>query len=109
MAVAILPLGARHLQKITPPRNLSAWELKNVLFGDLSINGCGHPPSGGKTSSKNDPSKEFLALGSSKMSLFGDLSINGCGHPPPGGKTSSKNDPSKEFKRLGIIPIYAYI
>ena len=32
MAVAILPPGARHLQKMTPPRHLSAWELKHVPF-----------------------------------------------------------------------------
>ena len=36
------------------------------LFGDLSINGCGHPPSGGKTSSEDDPSKEFKCLGAKK-------------------------------------------
>ena len=42
-------------------------ERKNIsLFGDLSINGCGHPPSGGKTSSENDPSKKFKRLGAQK-------------------------------------------
>ena len=39
---------------------------KMSLFGDLSINGCGQLPSGGKTSSENDPSKEFKRLGAQK-------------------------------------------
>ena len=67
------------------------------LFGDLSINGCDHPPSGGKESSKNYPSKKFKRLGAQQFPFSEIQASMAVTILPPGARHLQKMTPPNKL------------